>query len=194
MSNSLTINLSGQTVQEESQGTPFEALPAGTYNATLYDVEKSEYGKNSANAGRPNYQLEIRIKDGEFADRRLWTHIPLFLEWAPKAGQEKGADAFAFYAFFGPLAGKTPKEFRAEVKEIVENGDGNLKLPTPEQLLGKEVVITVNNKADAWAYNRAKEENPEAELDPEKYRRNDITAYALPAKSPQGATGGKFKL
>lgn len=187
----LTINLTGQTVQEESAGPSFEALPAGTYKATLYDVEAGEYA-SEANKGRPKYDLEIRITEGEFAKRVLWTHVPLFLEWAPKPGKDKGADAFMFYNFFGPMAGKTPKEFRAEVKELVESGDGQLEIPTPEQLMGKEILVTIDNKKDAWAYNKAKEDNPDA--DPEAFRTNDITAFALPEKGSQGSSAGKFKL
>ncbi len=189
----LTINLTGQTVQEESDNRgSFKPLPAGTYKATLYDVEAGEYGPNSANSGRPKYDLEIRITEGEFAKRVLWTHVPLFLEWAPKPGKEKGADAFMFYNFFGPIAGKTSKEFRAEVKEIVESGDGQLDIPTPEQLLGKEVLVTVNNKEDDWAYKEALESNPDAK--PEDFRRNDVTGFALPEKGSQASTAGKFKL
>jgi len=187
----LTINLTGQAVKEESsQG--FDPIPDGDYKATIFDVVPGEYA-SEANKGRPKFDVQFRIAEGEYLNRRLFTHIPLFTVWGPTKKNPDGADAFAFYDFFGPVQGKTPKEFRAEVKDIVENGDGQLDLPTPGDLLGKELVITVKKRKDPWAYQRALETNPDAK--PEDFERNEISAYTVPSKA-EAKTGsvGKFKL
>lgn len=180
-----TLNLTGQKVQEESSNNDdFKPIPEGTYKATIYDVKEGEYA-SEANKGRPKFDVQVRIAEGQYANRRLFTHVPLFLEWG------SGADAFAFYDFFGPLTGSTSKEFRAEVKEAVESGEGELDLPTPNDLMGKEIEVFVTVVPDTWKFNQEKETNPNA--DPEDYKRNEIRSFNLPEKGAK-QSAGKFTL
>lgn len=41
----------------DGQDGPIEPLPAGTYNATIYDVKFKPFGPNSKNPGRPAYNV-----------------------------------------------------------------------------------------------------------------------------------------
>lgn len=181
-----TLNLTGQKVQDSSSGgNDFKPLPQGTYAATIYDVKEGEYGSES-NKGRPKFDVQVRISEGEYANRRLFTHVPLFLEWG------SGADAFAFYDFFGPFVTGDPKSFRAHVKELVESGEGELDLPTPNDLLGREVEVHVKVVPDNWKWRQAQEENPDAKL--EDFNRNEIASFKLPDKSGSKPAPGKFTL
>lgn len=59
------VDLSGY---EEDKG--FEAMPRGTYNVV---VDESEF-KTSQNGNRM-ISLTLQVEDGEFANRKLFTHI-----------------------------------------------------------------------------------------------------------------------
>lgn len=181
----LTINLTGQTVQEESQGGNFDPIPAGTYAVTIFDVEQSEF-QSEANKGKPYLKVQLRIAEGEYANRRLFENVPLFLEWG------SGADAFKFYDFFGPVQGQTSKDFRASVKEAVEAGNTDLDLPTPEDLMGKELEIKVKVVPDKYNWNLAKQTDPNAKQ--EDFNTNEVQTYLLPSQSSKASSPGKFKL
>ena len=180
-----TLNLTGQSVQEESSNSgDFKPLPEGTYSATIYDVQEGEYA-SEANKGRPKFDVQVRISEGEFTNRRLFTHIPLFLEWG------SGSDAFTFYDFFGPFVTGDSKSFRKHVKDLVESGDGELDLPTTNDLMGREVEVFVKNVPDTYKHKKALEDNPDAKL--EDFNRNEIARWSLPEKGGK-KNAGRFTL
>lgn len=49
----------------------FEALPVGMYSCTIADCEFS-YSQASSN---PMWTLKLEVRDGEYADRVLFTHL-----------------------------------------------------------------------------------------------------------------------
>lgn len=60
---SLLINL------EEVKAQTFEAIPKGTYDVA---IESAEY-KLSASSGKPMWNLQLTITEGEFAGRKIFT-------------------------------------------------------------------------------------------------------------------------
>lgn len=67
----LVVNL--DSVEEQK----YEAIPRGVYNAV---IESCEYAL-SQSSGNPMWTMKIRITDGEYEDRRLFTHV----SFSPKA-------------------------------------------------------------------------------------------------------------
>ena len=62
---SLTVDMS--TVEEVS----FEVMPRGLYNCIVCENEFTY----SASAGNPMWSLQLEVEDGDYAGRRLFTHM-----------------------------------------------------------------------------------------------------------------------
>jgi hypothetical protein len=90
---SLLINM------DEVQAQTFEALPKGTYQAT---IESAEY-KLSASAGKPMWNIALVVTDGEYANRKIFT-ILSFSEGALPGTKAaiKNIDASLLSASFDP--------------------------------------------------------------------------------------------
>jgi len=57
----------------EAKESKFEPLPAGTYNATVFSVEECESpGSNKMPEGTPGINVQFRISDGEYENRRVF--------------------------------------------------------------------------------------------------------------------------
>ncbi len=61
----LTINMDEVTAQS------FEVIPKGTYDVV---IEKLEYGL-SKSSGAPMWTVQLAITDGDFQNRKLFTHL-----------------------------------------------------------------------------------------------------------------------
>jgi hypothetical protein len=114
MSN-LTINLSPADLQQNSDYAP---IPAGTYNATVFNAELTEV-KSGENAGKPQYKLQFRISDGKAENRRIFTYVPLYT----------GKAFWKSQAFFSALG--------------YDMSEGSFTVPTPNELAGKAVAVKV---------------------------------------------------
>ena len=190
MSGGFNLNLTGEKVVDPSSG--FAPLPNGKYAVTVYEVNHKEYGPNSNNAGRDSWNVQFRISDGqEGANRRIFQQIGLFPTWAPTDKYPDGADNFLFYQFFSSVQGKSEKDFRAEVKDVIEGkGKKVLSLPDDSQVLGTEVILVLGTEADTYAYNKAKEGGELAEGETQDdFKRNTIKRI-LPAESGAASGGG----
>jgi hypothetical protein len=69
MSDSFSLDLSG------AQESSFEAIPSGTYRATVYEVTQkfTKGGPEAAlPAGTPMLNVQFRIADGDYENRRLF--------------------------------------------------------------------------------------------------------------------------
>ena len=53
----------------------FEAIPAGTYNATVFDIEHKESKK-----GNQYYSWIFKIQDGQYEGRKFWHNTTLTKE------------------------------------------------------------------------------------------------------------------
>lgn len=60
----------------EVEAVSFEAIPAGMYNCQIIE---NEFGF-SKSSGNPMWSLQLEVADGEYAGRRLFSH----LVWAGK--------------------------------------------------------------------------------------------------------------
>lgn len=114
MSN-LVINLSANDITEQSS---YEPLPAGNYVTSVFNVELTEV-KSGENAGKPQYKVQLKVQDGQFENRRLFTYLPLY----------SGKAFWKSQAFFEALG--------------YEMSAGNFTVPTPNELAGKQIVAKV---------------------------------------------------
>lgn len=161
----------------DGQDGPIEPLPAGTYNATIYDVKFKPFGPNSNNPGRPAYNVQFRIADGQKgANRRLFQLIGLFPTWST------GSDNFMVFRFLSAVTGKSEKAIRAAVKK----DRSDFEVPDPKDLLGKPLTLVVGVEPDDYAYKQAVAQEAEdadlegrapEPLDREKYKRNTIKSF-----------------
>lgn len=196
-----TLNLKGQTVSEGNSN--FAPLAAGNYLVSVFDAEVGEYSPKSNNPGRPNLKVQLRIADGQKgANRRQFETIPLFTRFNRSDKSPDGADAFTFFGFFAAILGIPEKEFRKQVTEAIANADddGNVELPIPDpqEILGKELVLNLKVENDAYAYNKYVKGVENGEVDDEGLTKDDFKRNAVqgfrPASSFKGeaASGGSI--
>lgn len=100
------------------QQSSYEPVPAGTYNTSVFDVTSTEV-KSGDNAGKPQYKIQLRISEGQYENRRLFTYVPLYT----------GKAFWKTQAFFTALG--------------YDMKDGQFKVPTPTELSGKAVAAKV---------------------------------------------------
>lgn len=119
----LKVNFSEQEASSEARD--FSAIPSGKYYARITDVEDRECGPESKNAGKPYWNLEFTIQDGDFEDRKVWTNCMLF----------EGA----LYTL-SQLLKATGNE------KAIKTGD----IPDGESFVSKEVIISVKKQRDTY--------------------------------------------
>jgi hypothetical protein len=101
-----------------SQQSSYEPVPAGTYSTTVFDVTPTEV-KSGDNAGKPQYKIQLRISEGQYENRRLFTYVPLYT----------GKAFWKTQSFFTALG--------------YDMKDGQFKVPTPAELSGKAISAKV---------------------------------------------------
>lgn len=120
------INISSSDLATQSTGQ-YDALPKGTYSTTIYSAELTEV-KSGENAGKPQLKVQLKVADGEeYANRRLFTYIPLYT----------GKAFWKTQAFFSALG----YDMKA----------GNFQVPSVEELLGKPVGAKVTVVANSMS-------------------------------------------
>jgi hypothetical protein len=103
----------------ESKGTStLEPIPAGSYNATVFDI-KEETVRSGLNEGKPRFNVQFRISEGQYENRRVFSYVPLYV----------ANDAWKAAAFF--------KSLGYDVKA------GNFKVPETADILGKAIGVRV---------------------------------------------------
>lgn len=131
--------ISGEKV-EESDGGGFDPLPAGKYLAYVFEVDVREYGPQSKNAGRENYNIQYKIaEDQPYANRRVFDTVGLFTKWS------SGSDNFRFFQFFAAVEGISSVELRKKY-----NADGGIDIPEPQDLEGKLVTIDLGVRENTY--------------------------------------------
>jgi hypothetical protein len=121
-------------VVESTQGDgTFEPLPAGNYDATIFSIKAGEFGApkegKGDNSGKPYWNVQYRIEDGQYANRRLFQMVGLFTHWAPKPGSTEE-----------PVNFNLPQFLKAVGVDVEE---GEVEIPDPEKLGGHEVTLRV---------------------------------------------------
>jgi len=96
---SFTINVpeDAGTTQPQSDLGP---LPAGTYVCTIFDATAEEV-RSGANAGKPRWNVQFRVTEGQYENRRLFAYIPLYV----------AGDFWKTQAFFTALGYDVKGEF-----------------------------------------------------------------------------------
>jgi hypothetical protein len=114
MSN-LIIDIPDNLPQQKSND--LGPVPKGNYAVTVYDV-KAETVKSGANAGKPRWNVQLRISEGQYENRRLFVYIPLYV----------AGDFWKTQSFFESLG--------YSVK-------GSFAIPEPSEVLGKSTEARV---------------------------------------------------
>jgi hypothetical protein len=106
-----------------SKGGSLEPIPAGSYNATVFDIKEEEV-RSGPNEGKPRFNVQFRISEGQYENRRVFSYVPLYA----------GNDAWKAAAFF--------KSLGYDVKA------GNFKVPATADILGKDIGVRVKVGSD----------------------------------------------
>jgi len=154
----ISINISAGDLAPKSD---YGLIPAGTYSTTIFDIETLEV-KNGENAGKPQFKLQLRISEGDYENRRLFTYVPLYTGkafWKTQAFFE----ALGFDMKDGKFAVPATKDLMgmsigAKVKivpglEGEENNVAGFTKPasTPEALLkSMGAKKTTEGDSDTW--------------------------------------------
>ena len=112
------INISISNEDLASTGGSYDPIPKGTYATTIFAAEVTPV-KNGENAGKPQLKIQLRVAEGQFENRRLFTFIPLYT---------------------GKAFWKTKAFFEALGYDMTA---GNFQVPAIEDLLGKPVGAKV---------------------------------------------------
>lgn len=64
--------------EANSEALDFDPIPSGKYHVKITEVTDKECGPESKNPGKPYWNVEMTVQDGEFNDRKLWGNVMLF--------------------------------------------------------------------------------------------------------------------
>jgi hypothetical protein len=116
------IKISGITEEALSKSsgnaTSLGAIPAGSYNATVFDVKQEEV-RSGPNEGKPRFNVQFRISDGEYENRRVFSYVALYV----------AGDFWKTQSFFKALG--------------YDMKSGDFEVPSPEELMGKSIGVRV---------------------------------------------------
>jgi hypothetical protein len=118
--------------EASSTGRSAELMPRGDYHVVCSDGEEKECGPEAKNAGKPYWNLEFTIQSGPYAERKLFTNCMLF-------------DG-ALYTLAQIL-----KCMGLNVE------DGELEVPTLEEVIGFQAIAGVYQKAKTADYDARNE-------------------------------------
>ncbi len=123
MSAPLKVNFSDKEASSEARD--FEPVPSGKYNAKVTEITLEECGENSKNPGKPYWNIEFTIQDGQYTDRKVWSNCMLF---SP-----------ALYTF---------SQLMKALGYNVEEGD--FEVPDPDELISRDVSLKVVKMRDEY--------------------------------------------
>jgi hypothetical protein len=141
--NNLRVNFSEKEASSEARD--FTPLPAGKYHVSISDISVAFCGPNSKNPGKPYYSIELTVLDGPFSNRKVFTNCMLF----------EGA----LYTL-------------VSIQKAL-NMPLNGKVPTPDELQGKEFIVSVKNIVNDY---KAKQDDWSA-ADGPKPRKNEVGSF-----------------
>lgn len=119
---SISFNITEEALASASSSS-YEPIPAGSYNATVYDV-KSETVKSGPNEGKPRFNIQFKITGGKFDNRRVFGYVALYV----------GNDFWKTQSFFSALG--------------YDMKSGKFTVPENNDLLGKPVGVRVKIGTD----------------------------------------------
>lgn len=119
MTDNIRVNFTDQEAGSEARS--FDPLPRGKYPVKITDIEL-RYVKQGKNEGRPYWNVEFTVQEGDYVDRKVWTNVMLF-------------DG-ALYSLAQLLKATG---FEASMNAGI--------VPDPDELITRDVVINVIKKA-----------------------------------------------
>ena len=120
MSGIVIKGITSESLQSNSDYTP---VPAGKYQATIFDVKLEEV-RSGENAGKPRFNIQFRLTGEGVENRRVFSLVPLYV----------AKDFWKAQSFFKALG------------YDIEAGD--FTVPEVNELLGKPLGVTVKIGAD----------------------------------------------
>jgi len=158
---STVLDLSG------ADNAGFEAVDAGAYNATIFEISQVETsGSGKLPAGTPMIKVQFAAQDEEIANRRFFTNYVIPNEEQQPDSQKRARGLGMFVNFLVAL-GEDEKKLKTK----------GFDLDSLQDLVGRECVIRVGKEL----YKR--------DADDEGTWTNPIKSVK-PAGSPTGSTGG----
>jgi hypothetical protein len=118
-----SIKITGITNEDLVGKSDYEPVPAGSYNASVFDV-KLEQVKSGPNEGKPRFNVQFSITDEGHRNRRVFSYVPLY----------KANDFWKAQSFFKALG----YDLKA----------GDFTVPEPADLAGKAIGVRVKIGAD----------------------------------------------
>ena len=97
---------------------PMSAIPAGSYNATVFEVKQEEV-RSGPNEGKPRFNVQFRISGGQYENRRVFSYIPLYV----------AGDFWKTQSFFSSLG--------------YDMKSGDFEVPEVNELQGKAIGVRV---------------------------------------------------
>lgn len=155
-------------------GNDFEPIPAGKYRAYLFDADERTFGPNSNNADRPYYNIQLKIADGEYENRRVFMMVGLFPVWAPTAKNPDGADNFTYFDFYAAVNGMSSIEARK-----LNNEQGGLDYPDPEDFIGMVVEADIGIRNNTYQGETTKQNTVRSLRAVKDTKTNNITPTVL---------------
>lgn len=127
--NSIHVNFSDEEAGSEARS--FDPLPRGKYPVKITDIEL-RFVKQGKNEGRPYWNVEFTVQEGDYDGRKVWTNVMLF-------------DG-ALYSL-AQLLKATGNEAALRTGQI----------PDPDELISNDVIINVIKKAATDEYDARNE-------------------------------------
>lgn len=120
MSN-ITLNITEEALA--STGGDYSPIPDGSYNATIFNVV-SETVRSGPNEGKPRFNIQFKISDAPYGNRRVFSYVPLYV----------AKDFWKTKAFFSALG--------------ISMEAGKFVVPNGDDLLGKAIGVRVKTGID----------------------------------------------
>jgi hypothetical protein len=118
------IKITGITADAlADKGGSYEPIPAGSYNASIYEVKLEEV-KSGPNEGKPRYNIQFSITDDGHKNRRVFSYVPLYV----------ANDFWKTKSFFSAIG--------------IDMTAGDFTAPNPGDLAGIPIGVRVKVGAD----------------------------------------------
>lgn len=105
---SFTINVPEDTGTAAPQAD-LGPIPAGTYACSIFDATAEEV-RSGPNAGKPRWNVQFKVTEGEYDNRRIFAYIPLYV----------AGDFWKTQAFFTALGYDVKGEFTVpDIRDVL---------------------------------------------------------------------------
>ena len=118
-----SIVIKGITNESLDVKSDYSPIPAGKYQANVFNVKLEEV-KSGENAGKPRFNIQFKITGPQHENRRVFSLVPLYV----------AKDFFKAQTFFKALG--------------YDINAGDFAVPEINELLGKDLTVTVKIGAD----------------------------------------------